>query len=169
MISSKVKPKLFESDCGNEFYKNIFQNCLNNINIKIYSRNRYLGAVFAERFIRTIRDLLQRPIFEKGDGNCIDVLPTKTKQYKKQLHTSFNLTPIQASLKKSEGYVYNNLLDKMKRTNPKFKIHDLVRVSDLKKTFLKDDTTNWSYRLFKITEIIKDTKPGCKNDNLKER
>ena len=46
---------------------------------------------------------------------------------------------------------------------------DLFRTADLKKTFSKGDTTNWSYKLFKITEIINDTIPSYKIDNLKER
>ena len=79
------------------------------------------------------------------------------------------MTPIQASLKKNEGFVYKNLLDKRKKVSPKFQINDLVRTADLKKTFSKGDTTNWSYRLYKITEIINDTIPSYKIDNLKER
>ena len=81
MISSKRKPNLIESDRGREFYKNIFQDFLNKNNIKIYSRNTDLGAVFAERFNRTIRDLPKRPVFEKCESNWIDVLPVITKQY----------------------------------------------------------------------------------------
>ena len=49
--------------------------------MKISSRNSSCGAVFAEKFNRTIRDLLKKTVFEKGDGNWIDVLPTITKQY----------------------------------------------------------------------------------------
>ena len=79
------------------------------------------------------------------------------------------MTPIQASLKKNEGYVYKNLLDKRKKVKAKFQINDLVRTVDLKKTFSKGDTTNWSYKLFKITEIIKDTIPSYHIDNLSER
>ena len=48
-------------------------------------------------------------------------------------------------------------------------MNDLIRVADLKKTFSKGDTTNWSYKLYKITEIIKDTVPAYKIDNLPER
>ena len=80
LINSKRKPILIESDRGKEFYNNIFQDFLNKNNIKLYSRNTHLGAVFAERFNKTIRDLLKRPVFEKGDGNWIDVLSTITKQ-----------------------------------------------------------------------------------------
>ena len=52
---------------------------------------------------------------------------------------------------------------------PKFQLNNLVRTADLRKTFSKGDTTNWSYKLYKITEIIKDTIPSYKIDNLKER
>ena len=169
LINSKRKPNLIESDRGKEFYNNIFQDFLNKYNIKHYSRNTYLGAVFAERFNKSIRDLLKRPVFEKGDGNWIDVLPTITKQYNNRTHSSTKLTPIQASLKKNEGYVYKNLLDKRKKVKPKFQINDLVRTADLKKTFSKSDTTNWSYKLYKISEIINDTIPSYKIDNLPER
>ena len=169
MIISKRKPNLIETDRGEEFYNNIFQDFLNKNNIKLYSRNTSLGAVFAERFNRTIRDLLKRPVFEKCDVNWIDILRTITKQYNNRIHSSIKLSPTQASLKKNEGYVYKNLLNKRKKIKPKFQINDLVRTANLKKTFSKSDTTNWSYKLYKITEILNDTIPSYRIDNLKER
>ena len=105
LIDSKRKPNLIESDRGKEFYNNIFQDFLNENDIKLYSRNTFLAAVFAERFNRTTRDLLKKPVFEKGGGNWIDILPTITKQYNNRIHSSTKLSPIQASLKKNEGYV----------------------------------------------------------------
>ena len=169
IISSKRKPNLIETDRGKEFYNNIFQDFLNKNNIKLYSRNSSYGAVFAERFNRTIRDLLKKLVFEKGDGNWVDILRTITKQYNNRIHSSTKLSPKDASLKKNEGSVYKNLLDKRNKIKPKFQINDLVRTADLKKTFSKGDTTNWSYKLYKITEIINDTIPSYKIDNLKER
>ena len=171
LTSSKRKPNLIETDRGKEFYNNNFQDFLNKNNIKLYSRNSSFGAVFAERFNRTIRDLLKKIVFEQGDGNWIDVLPTITKQYNNKVHSSTNLSPKDASLKKNEGLVYKNLLDKRKKVKPKYEISfgDLVRTADLKKTFSKGDTTNWSYKLYKITEIINDTIPSYRLDNLKER
>ena len=79
------------------------------------------------------------------------------------------MTPIQASSKKNERFVYKNLLDKRKKITPKFQIKDLVRTADLKKTFLKSDTTNWSNILYEIAEIINDAIPSYHIDNLKER
>ena len=90
----------------------------------------------------------------------IDILPTITKHYNNRIHSSTKLTPIQAGLKKNEGYVYINLLDKRKKTKPKYQLIDLVRTADLRKTFSKRDTTNWSYKLYKITKIITDTVPA---------
>ena len=72
-------------------------------------------------------------------------------------------------MKKNEGYVYKSLLDKRKKIKPKFQINDLVRTAGLKRTFSKGDTTNWSYKLYKISEIINDTIPSYHIDNLKEK
>ena len=69
----------------------------------------------------------------------------------------------------NEGYVYKNFSDKRKKKKPKFQINDLIRTADLKKTFSKGDMTNWSYKLYKVTEIINDTIPSYKIDNLSER
>ena len=52
---------------------------------------------------------------------------------------------------------------------PKYEIGDLVRTADSKKTFSKGDTTNWSYKLYKIIEIINYTIPSNKINNLPER
>ena len=103
LIRSKRQPNLIESDRGKEFYNNTFQEFLNKNNIKLYSRKSSYGAVFAARFNRTIRDLLKRPVYEKGDGNWIDVLQTITKQYNNRIQSSTKLTPIQASLKRTKA------------------------------------------------------------------
>ena len=169
MISSKRSPNLIETDCGKEFYINIFQDFLNKNNIKIYSRNSSYGAVFAERFIRTIRDLLKKIVFEQGVANWIDILPTITKQYNNRTHSSTKLTPIHHSLKKNEGYVYKNILDQRTKIKPKYEIGNLVRTADLKKMFSKGDTTNWSYKLYKITEIVNDTIASYRLDNSKRK
>ena len=61
------------------------------------------------------------------------------------------------------------MLDKRKKLTLKYKTGDLVRTPDSKSNFSKGDTTNWSHELYKITEIIKDTIPSYRNDNLPER
>ena len=99
----------------------------------------------------------------------MDVLPKITKQYNIRVHSSTKWTPIQYSLKKNEGYVYSNFLNKQKKVKPKFELKDLVRTADLQKTFSKSDKTNWFYKLYKIIEIINDTIPSYKIDTSPER
>ena len=68
LISSKRKPDLFASDRGKEIYNSSFQNSLNDNNTKHSSSNKSLGAVFAESFIHSIRDLLKKVVFLRGDS-----------------------------------------------------------------------------------------------------
>ena len=69
LITSKRSANLIETGPGKEFFNKIFTDLLDKTIVKRYSRFTSLGAVYAERFIRTIRDLLKRPVFERGDGN----------------------------------------------------------------------------------------------------
>ena len=128
-----------------------------------------MGATFSERFNCTNRDLLKKPVFEKGDAIWVDVLTTITKQYNKRIHFSTKLTPGEASLKNNEGFVYKNLLDKRTEGKPKFHVNDLVRRADLKRAFSKGFTYNWSYKTYKIKETVNDTKPSYKINDLKDR
>ena len=126
---------MIELDNESEFVNKTFRDFLNKNNIKRYSRHTSLGAVFAERFNRAIRDLLKKPVFVRGCANWGDKLPKITKQYNNRIHSPTKLTLIQASLKKNEGYVYKNLLSKRNKMKPKYQVNDLVRTADLQKTF----------------------------------
>ena len=48
-------------------------------------------------------------------------------------------------------------------------MNDLVRTAVLKKTFSKGDTTNWSFKLYKGTEIINNTMPSYGINKLPEK
>ena len=63
LTTSERKPLKIESDRGTEFYNSIFQNFLKLKNVKHYSHFFDKGPSIAERVIRTIRNLLKKPIF----------------------------------------------------------------------------------------------------------
>ena len=63
--SSKRKPNLLGTDDGKEYVNKFFTEFFNEHNIKRYSRITALGAVFAEKFNRTIRNLMKEPVFQK--------------------------------------------------------------------------------------------------------
>ena len=124
---------------------------------------------FAERFNKTIRNLLKKPVFEKGNANWVDELPKVIKKYNNTIHHSTKMTPIDASKKKNENEVFKNLQDKRKKQKPKYKLGDLVRTADKRNIFSKGDSTNWSNKLYTITEIIDDTIPSYHINYLPER
>ena len=62
---SKREPHLVETDDGSEFLNKLFTNLLKNKKIRRYSGNNHLGAVFAERFMRTIRDRRKNPFLKR--------------------------------------------------------------------------------------------------------
>ena len=80
-------------------------------NIRHYSRFTDKGPSIAERVIRTILNLIKKPVFEKGNADWLSELPTINKQYNITNHISLKVTPIQASKKSNAKEVVPNLKD----------------------------------------------------------
>ena len=138
-------------------------------NIQHYSRFTDKGPSIAERVIRTVRNLLKKPVFEKGRADWLSELPSVVKQYNNTIHHSIKMTPNQASKKINEKLVFSNLRDDRVKRQPKFKLGQLVRTADIKRVFSKGDSTNYSYKLYTITEVIHDTIPSYRIDYLIEQ
>ena len=138
-------------------------------NIQHYSRYTDKGPSIVERVNRTVRNLLKEPIFLAGNADWVSQQSSVIKQYNKTIHHSTKMTPIQASKKSNEKLVYSNLQDQRVKQKPKFKLGQLVRTADIKRVFSKGDSTNYSYKLYTITEVIHDTIPSYRIDYLPER
>ena len=79
------------------------------------------------------------------------------------------MKPTDASKKSKEKEVYSNLQDTGQKQRPRFQQEQLVRIADVRKVFSKGDSTNWSYKLYTITEVLQDTTPGYRLKSLLER
>ena len=102
--TSRHKPNLLETDDGKKYVNKNFNLFLNSNKVKRYSRKTSFGAVFAERFDRTIRNVLKKPVFEEGNANCISELPSIIKQYNNTIHSSTKMTAIQGSKKVNDSH-----------------------------------------------------------------
>ena len=71
LTTSKRKLLKIESDRGGEFYNSIFQNFLKSKSVQHYSRYTDKGPSIAERVIRTIRNLLKKPVFLEGNADWL--------------------------------------------------------------------------------------------------
>ena len=99
-------------------------------------------AVFAERFNRTIQNLMKKPVFEKRNAVWLSELSYVIKQYNKTILNSIKMTPNQASKKSNEKLTYSNLQDMRKILNPKYQLGQLVRTAVIERVFSKGDSTN---------------------------
>ena len=129
-------------------------------NIQQYSRFTDKDPSIAERVIRFLRNLLSKPVFEKGNADWLSELPSVIKQYNNTTHHSIKMTPVQASKKSNENLVYSNLQDRRVKQHSKCKLGQLVRTADIKEVFSKGDSTNYSYLLYTITDVIHVTIPS---------
>ena len=91
---------MIETDDGKENVSKTFNDLLKENNFKRYSRYTSLGFVFVERFTSSIRDLLKTQVFENGERNWLDVLPTKLMQLNIKIHSSTKVTAIEVLQKK---------------------------------------------------------------------
>ena len=167
--SSNRKPNLLETDDGKEYVNKIFNEFLNNNNIEKYSRYTDKEALFVERLNWTICNLLKKPKFEKENADWLSELPPVVEIYNKTIHSSVKMTPAQASRKANEEEVFSNLHYMRQKEQPKFRLSQLVRTSDIGRVFSKGDNTNYSYKLYTITEVIHDTIPSNRINYLPER
>ena len=84
------------------------------------------------------------------------------------MHHSIKITPNQATKKWNEKEDYTNLQDRRVRQQSKFSLGQVVRTADIKRVFNKGDSTNYSYILYTITEVIHDNIPSYRIENLRE-
>ena len=103
LTTSKRRLLKLESDRGAEWYISVFQNFLKiKKNIHHYSRFTDKRPNIAERVIRTIRNLLQKPVFEKRIANWLSELSAFVNKNNNTFHHSIKMTPNQASEKANE-------------------------------------------------------------------
>ena len=79
------------------------------------------------------------------------------------------MTSVQASKKSNEKEVSSNLQHRRIKQQPKYKPGQLVRTADIKRVFRKGDSTDYSFNLYTMTEVIHDTIPSYRINYLPQR
>ena len=117
--SSNRKSNLLETVDGKEYVIKSFNEFWDNNDIKRYSRHTDKGAVFAEKFNRTVRIFSKKLVFEKGNANGVKILPSVMKKHNNTIHSS---TKMKSNEKSNVIEVYVNLQERRDRQKPKFKL-----------------------------------------------
>ena len=101
-------------------------------------------------------------MFINGDGNWVYILNDAVITYKNNIHSTINMTPVDASNNphKIKYYV------KTTKIKPKLKVGDYVRNADKRNIVSKIYNSNWNRELFKINEVFKTNLPTYKIENI---
>ena len=142
---SKRKPNKIWLDKGSEFYNNSFKKSLHDNNIVIYSTNNEGKLVFAERFIRILKNKIYKYMSSILRNVYMDKLDDIVKEYNNTYDTSIKMKPVNVK--------DNTYIDFKKEINdkyPKFKVGYHVRISEYKNIFAKGYMPNLSEEIFVI-------------------
>ena len=80
LTKSKRSPLQLQSDRGREWYNSVFQNFLKLKKMQHFSRFTDKGPLVAKRIIRTVRNLIKKPVFANGNADWLSVLPSVTRR-----------------------------------------------------------------------------------------
>ena len=166
---SERKPNKKWVDQEGEFYNNAFKKWFSDNDIITYSTYNEGKSVAAERFIRTLKNFinkLYKHMTATGKNVYYDVLDDVVNKYNNTKHSTIKMKPTDvkdttksSSLERSNKRLY---IDEHNEKDSRFKVGDRVRISKFKNIFAKGYTPNWSKEIL-IVDKINDTVPYTYN------
>jgi len=172
MSESDRYPKLIWADKEAAFLSRVFTKNF----AKVYQTqtDTDFQASYIERWNRTLKEKLWYKFTKHETNQWVNKLQKVVHKYNNTIHSSIGITPEQASERKrgsrgpraplewtEEQYLLqkqDDKLSKVKKSPPKLRIGDFVRLAVSKEKFEKGFTPNWTRELFKIVEV-RHTKP----------
>ena len=79
------------------------------------------------------------------------------------------MTPLQASEKSNEKEVYSSLRGDREKQSSNYNVAQLVRTANFKRNFSKRGSTNCSYKIYTVTEVIHYTIPSYRINYFSDR
>ena len=156
-ILKKHKMKHFQTDQGKEWFNTHVAKLMKKYNINHYATYSDLKASIVERLNRTLKEKMWTMFTVKGSYKWLSVLPKIVKQYNNTVHSTIGMKPKDVRQKHVKG-ILDRLSSKLKRSTPRFKAGDKVRISKYDKVFAKGYLGNWTNEIFTVY-AVKPTRP----------
>ena len=147
---SRRKPNKIWVDQGSEFYNHNFKKWLANNDISMYSMYNEGKSVFAERFIRTLKNKSYKHMKAVSKNVYYDVLDDIGKKYNNTWHSTIKMKP-----KDVGNDNFTKYFEESNKKDPKFSLGDRVMISNYKNVFAKVCVPNWSEEVFVVDKIKK--------------
>ena len=145
---SKCKPNKIWVDKGSEFSNRSMKSFLRNNDIEMYSTHNEGKSVIAERFIRTLKNKIDKYMTSVSKKVYIDKLDDIFNKYNNTYHSTIKMKPINV---KSSTYIDSS--EEINNKDPKFKVGDIVRITRHKIIFAKGYTPNFTEKVFVIKKV----------------
>jgi len=145
-----IQPRKLWTDRGKEFYNRAFQAYLRENHTEIYSTYSEKKAVIVERFNRTLLSRLFKQMSTHKTRRWTTLLPAILNAYNDSKHRTLGHTP--NDVWDNPSLVVVDVPNLPKKRN-KFKKGDVVRIVYPKKLFDKGYYPNWSWDVYKITQV----------------
>jgi len=158
---SKEKPINLRTDKGKEFIAKDVQEFFKDNGVNHYTvKNPDVKAAVVERFNRTLKTRMWRYLFHLNTYKYIDILQDLVDAYNNSYHTTIKMCPNEVD-ETNILQVYHNTYDKrvQKKTKPKFKKGDFVRLAREKGVFEKGYEYTFTEEIFKVTKVIQHDVP----------
>ena len=148
-------PEFLWTDDGKEFFNRDVSALLKRYHITLYSTHNTVKASLAERFIRTLRMLIEREYILTDSTVWYKCLPRLILEYNTRRHRTIKMSPMKALQPINRAAVYaSQFKGSTGGTRPAFYIGQRVRTSLNKKLFEKGSTQSWTEEIFRIADIV---------------
>ena len=115
---------------------------------EMYSTHNEERSVVAERFIRTLKNKIDKYKTSISSNVYIDKLDNMVNKYKNTYHSTIKMKPVGL---KSGTYI--DFDKKNNKEDPNFKVHNHVRISKYKNIFAKGYVPNWSEEVLSLKKL----------------
>lgn len=152
------RPQRVETDHGKEFHNRAFKALCRRYNIHHFSTQSSNKAAVAERFNRSLKELMYKHFSASNTYRWNDVLPELLQTYNARYHRSIGRSP-QSVTHNNEDDVYRRLYRRRGKWGRLLAVGDLVRISKKRYLFDKGYLPQFTEEIFKITKVIKNHRP----------
>lgn len=158
ILAGNRKCKKIRTDKGKEFNNNIMKSYLKNEGIQYFTtQNSETKANYAERVIKTVKNMMYRYFTERRNHRYLDVLQDIVKVYNSTPHRSLNNIQPKDVSKTNEADIWAYMYLKPKKITSKkprsyhFKANDFVRISYISMLFDRSYDEHFTREIFKVS------------------
>ena len=148
-----AQPRKVWSDKGTEF-KGAFKELCDNKGIETYTTHSEAKSAFAERNIRSLKNIIYKHLENKWSYHYINELQSFVKTINSRINRMIGLAPNQVK-KKHVEYLVSLIAEQSSKLvrKPKFKVGDRVRIAKQDLPFKKGYKQSFTDELFRITSV----------------